>query len=82
MKKVLFVFLMASFTSLVAAASNEVLTNPAPGDPKKDPIKPPTFTLAQGYFSLFNLFSGSVADTAKVATPVVLAPQQPAEKKQ
>ncbi len=80
MKKVAFIFILISCTSLVAAASNEILVNP--GDPKKEQDKQPTFTLAKGYFSWFNIFSAPViqADTFRVVTPTV-TPKNPNLKK-
>jgi hypothetical protein len=81
MKKAAFIFLLASFSSLVAAAGNDVLVEP--GDPKKEQQKqPPTFTLAQGYFSIFNIFSMPLPepDTSRVAIPPVIT-QPPATKK-
>jgi hypothetical protein len=78
MKKAISIFLFASFTSLVAGASNRVLASP--GDPKKEKDKQPTFTLSQGYFSLFNIFSTPAVDTARVATPVVVQQPQPLKK--
>jgi len=73
MKKAAFIFLFASLTSLVAAASNEVMA--VPGDPKKEQqVKQPTFTLSSGYFSLFNIFSSPApqADTTRTVTPVMV----------
>lgn len=69
MKKAAFVFLLASFSTLVAAASNEVVAKP--GDPKKEQKQESSFTLAQGYFNIFNIFSVATppqADTLKVKT--------------
>lgn len=54
MKKVLLSFGMFYLTSLAAIAGNELTSNP--GDPKKEKEKQSTFSLAEGYFSLFNFF--------------------------
>jgi hypothetical protein len=72
MKKIAFVFILSTCTSLFAAAKHE-LTSLTPGDPKKEQDKQPTFTLAKGYFSWFTLFSNPVtqADTFKLVTPVI-----------
>jgi len=61
MKKVAFVFLLASFSSLVAAAGNDIITKP--GDPIKGQPTPqqPAFSLSKGYFSLFDIFKVPVA---------------------
>ncbi len=55
MKKVVFIFCITSFTSLLAAAKNEL--NTPPGDPKKEEKKESSFSLANGYFNLFNIFA-------------------------
>ncbi len=69
MKKAVPVFIFASFTSLVAEAGNDIIS---PGDPKKEQKQESSFTIAQGYFNLFNIFSVAVplpADTTKVVAP-------------
>lgn len=55
MKKFLFVLFLASFSSLVAAASNDVIQKN--GDPIKGQPTPQQtgFELSKGYFSLFDL---------------------------
>lgn len=79
MKKVAFVFSLVMFTSLVAAASNDVIAKS--GDPIKGRPsgQQPSFTLSKGYFSLFNILPAPAitpaADTAR--SKPMLAPQMP-----
>lgn len=57
MKRVLFLLFLGSFSSLVAAASNEVdklSTNPDPVKGQKASTSS-SFELSKGYFSLFDL---------------------------
>ena len=69
MKNAAFIFFLASFSSLVAAGSNDVMKNL--GDPIRGQPSPqqPSFSLSKGYFSLFDIFKISVVtpqpDTAK-----------------
>ncbi len=80
MKKVLFLFFCASFTSLLAAAKNDL--TPDPGDPKKEEKKENTFTLSQGYFNLFNIFSVTppTSDTLKVKEKEPMLPTTTGKK--
>lgn len=79
MKKVVFVFFVASFSSLVAAASNDTMKRP--GDPIKGQPSPQqtTFSLSKGYFSLFNILPAQVVapkqDTSK--SKLITAPLLP-----
>jgi hypothetical protein len=63
MKKILFTALLLYSTSIAAIASNEGTCQQ--GDPKKQEKPTPTFSLAEGYFSLFSLF---IQEPAKVDT--------------
>ncbi|MFN0031239.1 MAG: hypothetical protein ACKVOR_03670 [Flavobacteriales bacterium] len=81
MKKVLFAFFALSFTSLAAAAGNELTATP--GDPKKEEKKEETFTISKSSFSLFNLFFliAPSADTLQIV-PAAVEPKHtvPAKK--
>ncbi len=74
MKKAAFVFFLALFSSLVAAASNDSVKKP--GDPIKGQPSPqqPSFSLSKGYFSLFDIFRAPVVpsrpDTTKKNTTI------------
>lgn len=80
MKKALFLFFFASFASLVAAANNDLKASP--GDPKKEEKKENSFSLAQGYFNLFNIFSITLPapDTLRVKEPEALTPTYTGKK--
>jgi|GEM_PF-1935047 len=79
MKKVAFMIMAASFSSLVAAASNDIVKKP--GDPIKGQPSPQqtTFTLSKGYFSLFNILPAAAVTpkTDTVKTKQVAAPMLP-----
>ncbi|MBX7051356.1 MAG: hypothetical protein K1X54_04915 [Flavobacteriales bacterium] len=85
MKKILIASIFISFSSLIYAAGNEVLSDP--GDPKKQQQQQqqqPTFSLSKGYFSLFNIIpcTKPQPDTSRVTTvPVPNGPVvQPGKK--
>ncbi len=62
MKKAAFLFFVASFASLVTAASNDVVNKKVdPIDPIKGQPSPQqkSFSLSKGYFSFFNVFKSS-----------------------
>lgn len=81
MKKVLLSFALFYLTSMAAVAGNELTVNP--GDPKKEKEKESTFSLADGYFSLFNFF---FTEETKVDTttfrPSKIAPRKESALKQ
>jgi hypothetical protein len=66
MKKVAFIFVLFTTSSLIAAANSEVTSGP--GDPQKQQQQAPTFNLSKGYFSLFNIFTSAPAkpDTTRI----------------
>lgn len=55
MKKIALVLIFSSLTTLMIAAAHDIMENIS--DPKKADQQQPTFSLAPGYFSLFNIFT-------------------------
>ena len=65
MKKIALLLIFSSLTTFMIAAATDIMGNP--GDPKKTDQQP-TFSLASGYFSLFNIFTKNpvTPDSTKV----------------
>lgn len=80
MKKIVLVFIFSSLTTLMIAAVNDIVENP--GDPKQPQQTHPTFSLATGYFSLFNIFAKSPekSDTTRVQS-IMIEPKVVIDKK-
>jgi hypothetical protein len=57
MKKPTIIFLAVSLISIAAVASGERLSKP--GDPQKPESARPMFSMTDGYFSFFTLFTSS-----------------------